>query len=94
MGLVTQIPETLGAVVPSKTYGIMAAGRPVLYVGPRDATPARILEGMNADGESNRGTRQVSSGFLNGWSRIEVWCGRLGPGPAMPLRNTTTGRSE
>jgi colanic acid biosynthesis glycosyl transferase WcaI len=30
--------------VPSKTYGIMAAGRPVLYIGPLGATPARILE--------------------------------------------------
>jgi colanic acid biosynthesis glycosyl transferase WcaI len=44
VGLVTQIPETIGAVVPSKTYGIMAAGRPVLYIGPQGATPARILE--------------------------------------------------
>ena len=44
VGLVTQIPETLGAVVPSKTYGIMAAGRPVLYIGPLGSTPARILE--------------------------------------------------
>jgi len=45
VGLVTQIPETMGAVVPSKTYGIMAAGRPVLYIGPQGATPARVLEG-------------------------------------------------
>jgi len=45
VGLVTQIPETVGAVVPSKTYGIMAAGRPMLYVGPQGATPARVLEG-------------------------------------------------
>ena len=44
VGLVTQIPETLGAVVPSKTYGIMAAGRPVLYIGPKGATPALVLE--------------------------------------------------
>jgi colanic acid biosynthesis glycosyl transferase WcaI len=44
VGLVTQIPQTLGAVVPSKTYGIMAAGRPVLYIGPHGATPARLLE--------------------------------------------------
>ena len=44
MGLVTQIPETMGAIVPSKTYGIMAAGRPVLYIGPKGATPARVLE--------------------------------------------------
>ena len=45
VGLVTQIAETMGAVVPSKTYGIMAAGRPVLYIGPAGATPARIIEG-------------------------------------------------
>ena len=44
IGLVTQLPETVGAVVPSKTYGIMAAGRPLLYVGPRNATPALVLQ--------------------------------------------------
>jgi putative colanic acid biosynthesis glycosyltransferase WcaI len=43
VGLVTQISETAGAVVPSKTYGIMAAGRPMLYVGPESATPALLL---------------------------------------------------
>jgi hypothetical protein len=30
-------------VVPSKTYGLMAAGRPILYIGPREATPALII---------------------------------------------------
>lgn len=44
VGLVTQIPETEGSVVPSKSYGIMAAGRPMLYIGPRAATPARLLD--------------------------------------------------
>jgi colanic acid biosynthesis glycosyl transferase WcaI len=43
VGLVTQIPQTAGAIVPSKTYGIMAAGRPMLYVGPRGTTPALVL---------------------------------------------------
>jgi colanic acid biosynthesis glycosyl transferase WcaI len=43
VGLVTQKPETLGAVVPSKVYGLMAAGRPILYIGPATATPARII---------------------------------------------------
>ena len=47
LGLVTQVPETVGAVVPSKIYGIMAAGRPVLYIGPEDATPARIIQQHN-----------------------------------------------
>jgi glycosyltransferase involved in cell wall biosynthesis len=44
VGLVTQISRTEGSVVPSKSYGIMAAGRPILYVGPQGATPARLLE--------------------------------------------------
>jgi len=44
LGLVTQLPQTCGSIVPSKTYGIMAAGRPILYIGPREATPARIID--------------------------------------------------
>jgi glycosyltransferase involved in cell wall biosynthesis len=44
IGLVTQKSATLGSVVPSKTYGLMAAGRPILYIGPRQATPARIVQ--------------------------------------------------
>jgi colanic acid biosynthesis glycosyl transferase WcaI len=47
VGLVTQIPATEGSVVPSKSYGIMAAGRPMLYVGSRTATPARLLARHN-----------------------------------------------
>ncbi len=43
IGLVTQKSETVGSVVPSKVYGLMAAGRPVLYIGPASATPARVI---------------------------------------------------
>jgi glycosyltransferase involved in cell wall biosynthesis len=47
LGLVTQMPRTAGSIVPSKTYGIMAAGRPILYIGPRETTPARLIETHN-----------------------------------------------
>jgi colanic acid biosynthesis glycosyl transferase WcaI len=43
IGLVTQIPDTLGSLVPSKIYGLMAAGRPVLFTGPKESTPAHII---------------------------------------------------
>lgn len=43
VGLVTQAAQTSGSVVPSKTYGIMAAGRPLLYIGPPDTTPAQNI---------------------------------------------------
>jgi colanic acid biosynthesis glycosyl transferase WcaI len=43
IGLVTQRDSCCGSVVPSKIYGLLAAGRPILFVGPRQATPARII---------------------------------------------------
>ena len=39
IGLVTQKESCLGSVVPSKVYGLMAAGRPILFIGPRESTP-------------------------------------------------------
>jgi len=47
IGLVTQKNECCGAVVPSKVYGLLAAGRPVLFIGPADATPALIIRRFN-----------------------------------------------
>lgn len=44
VGLVIQKNGTEGAVVPSKSYGLMAAGRPIAYVGPDKATPAWLIE--------------------------------------------------
>lgn len=43
VGLVTQKDVCCGSVVPSKVYGLLAAGRPVLFIGPADAMPARII---------------------------------------------------
>lgn len=43
--LVSQKPETQGLLVPSKFYGIVAAGRPVILVGSRDSELGRqVLE--------------------------------------------------
>ncbi len=43
IGLVTQRDACCGSVVPSKVYGLLAAGRPILFIGPAAATPARII---------------------------------------------------
>ena len=37
-------PTLEGMIVPSKFYGIVAAGRPVIHVGDPDGEIARILE--------------------------------------------------
>jgi glycosyltransferase involved in cell wall biosynthesis len=32
-----------GLLIPSKFYGVMAAGRPTIYVGPEDTEVARVI---------------------------------------------------
>ena len=64
LGLVTQLPQTCGSIVPSKTYGIMAAGRPLLYIGPREATPARIIERYQCGWQVNPGDAATLTSLL------------------------------
>lgn len=42
--LVSLQPSLEGLIVPSKLYGVMAVGRPVIFVGARDGEVARIIE--------------------------------------------------
>ncbi len=44
IGLVTQQAKCVGSVVPSKAYGLLAAGRPILYIGPKTSTVAALIE--------------------------------------------------
>lgn len=44
IGLVTERDPCIGTVVPSKVYALLAAGRPLLFIGPRAATPALIIQ--------------------------------------------------
>jgi colanic acid biosynthesis glycosyl transferase WcaI len=44
IGLVTLKPECVGTVVPSKVYGLLAAGTPILFIGPRSASASRLIE--------------------------------------------------
>ena len=64
LGLVTQLPQTCGSIVPSKTYGIMAAGRPILYIGPREATPARIIDRFQCGWQVNPGDTAALASLL------------------------------
>ena len=55
IGLVTMLPAALGAVVPSKTYGIMAAGRPILFIGPKECQTNRIIQKHKCGWQINPG---------------------------------------
>ena len=55
IGLVTQRESCLGSVVPSKIYGLLAAGRPVLFIGPKDSTVSQIIERFNCGWQVDNG---------------------------------------
>jgi len=46
--LVSQRPGTQGLIVPSKLYGILAAARPTVFIGPEDTEVAEILRDSGA----------------------------------------------
>jgi colanic acid biosynthesis glycosyl transferase WcaI len=64
IGLVTQRDDCCGAVVPSKVYGLLAAGRPILFIGPAEATPARIIRRFNCGWHIRCGDVNVLSNLL------------------------------
>lgn len=66
IGLVLQDNGCSGLVVPSKVYGIMASGRPILFVGPSDATPALHIR-------EHRCGWQVDSGDHVGLTRLLLY---------------------
>ncbi|MBV8477427.1 MAG: glycosyltransferase family 4 protein [Acidobacteria bacterium] len=55
IGLITQRDSCLGSVVPSKIYGLLAAGRPVLFIGPSASTVAQIIERFDCGWHVNCG---------------------------------------
>ncbi|MGC9044623.1 MAG: glycosyltransferase family 4 protein, partial [Myxococcota bacterium] len=42
--LITQTNEVVGVNMPSKLYGCMASGRPIIYIGPKGSDVAKIIE--------------------------------------------------
>lgn len=46
--LVTMQPEVEGLVVPSKVYGVLAAGRPCVFLGPKGSEAAQRIRKLNA----------------------------------------------
>ncbi len=46
--LVTMVPKWSGLVVPSKFFGVAAAARPSLFVGPRSSEIARLIDEWDA----------------------------------------------
>lgn len=61
--LVSLLPSMEGLIVPSKLYGILAAGRPVIFIGDLDGDTSRLI------GRAQCG-RPVSVGDSEGLARL------------------------
>ncbi len=64
--VISQRAGTEGLIVPSKVYGIMAAGRPVVFIGPDDCEVAQIIRDSGsgviaACGDSDRVAEALKS---------------------------------
>ncbi len=64
VGLVMQKSSTVGAIVPSKIYGLMAAGRPALFIGPAAATPALLIQRFDCGWQFDCGDESGVSALL------------------------------
>ena len=76
VGLVTQRAACLGSVVPSKVYGLLAAARPILYIGPPTSTVARLIArhgcGWQINCGDSRGLAQLLQMLVRDRQQVEA----------------------
>lgn len=69
VGLVSQKTSCVGTVVPSKVYALMAAGLPLVYIGPPNATPALTIERFHCGWRVDNGADAELVALLTGLAR-------------------------
>jgi len=67
-----------GLLVPSKLYGALASGRPVLYVGPRACEVARVVRDYDVGWEGRPGDVEGLAAAIEGAAAKPGWCEERG----------------
>ena len=70
--LVTMQPSLEGLVVPSKLYGVMAAGRPALFLGPAGSEAARVLRENDCGSVLPTPTGKQLADTLTSWANDDA----------------------
>ena len=65
IGLVTQTDSSLGSLVPSKAYSLIAAGLPILFIGPAESTVAAMIRRFRCGWELRCGDSAELIGLLH-----------------------------
>ncbi|MEJ7709658.1 MAG: glycosyltransferase family 4 protein [Pyrinomonadaceae bacterium] len=68
VSLVTLAPGLAGLSVPSKTYGILATGRPVLFVGDPQSDVARLIKQHGCGAVVASGDSEALVRTISGWA--------------------------
>lgn len=76
--LVSLLPDMEGCVVPSKFYGVAAAGRPTLFVGAPDGEIARLLSLHDCGLTSSPGDAEALAGHIRHLAANPEEAARLG----------------
>ena len=66
--LATLRPEAAGLLVPSKIYGILSSGRPVLYVGPGEGEIFEIVNGSGCGAAVSNGDVDGAAGAIRSYA--------------------------
>lgn len=70
--LVTMRSNLCGLVVPSKIYGVLAAGRPCIFIGPSDSEAARLITEQDAGVVIDPSKPSDLAGILLDWASDPV----------------------
>lgn len=76
--LVQLRPELEGLIVPSKFYGIAAAGRPTIFVGDRDGEIARVIQRNDLGYVTAQGDGAGLAAFVLALARDPDACRQIG----------------
>jgi glycosyltransferase involved in cell wall biosynthesis len=72
------LPSLEGLIVPSKFYGILAAGRPVIFIGSPDGELARVITEANCGFAISTGDDAVLAAIVRRLKATPVLCDKLG----------------
>ena len=90
--LVSLRPALEGLIVPSKFYGILAAGRPVIFIGDADGELARHIRGCACGTTTGIGQAAQLAAVLSAWQSDRPLLERMGEAGARYYRERYSAR--
>ena len=76
--IVSLLPELEGLIVPSKFYGVAAAGRPTLFVGAFDSEIGSLVRFEGCGTSIEPGNADVMAEFIRKWANDPVLVAQMG----------------